>query len=119
MSVFPSTEQRVTFTEVARRYPGRAGKKRHLNVIVRWHREGVSGVTLEAEQFAGLWYTTEEALRRFQRAVDAARAGRKRRGSAPAGFGGDRSDARRGRDSARAAAYNDRAARQRKAVPAG
>lgn len=62
----------MPISEVAKRFPGRNGKPRALNSIVRWIQRGARArnrgsefVLLEAAKVGGAWYTTEDAVRQF------------------------------------------------------
>lgn len=47
--------------EASERLPGRP----HVGTVVRWHREGVSGVRLETVVVGARRFTSDQALERF------------------------------------------------------
>jgi hypothetical protein len=63
---FPLDETRLFVSEVPRHLPrGRGGRPVHLLTVLRWIRQGVRGVRLEALKLGGRWVTSREALARF------------------------------------------------------
>ena len=63
---FPLDETRLFVTEVPRHLPlGRNGRPVHPLTVLRWIRQGVRGVRLEALKLGGRWVTSKEALARF------------------------------------------------------
>ncbi len=60
-----SGEKLMTLTEASAWLLNRYGLRRGKHAIYGWLYYGVQGVKLEAVSVAGVWNTTEGALRRF------------------------------------------------------
>lgn len=65
----PTTEQVLTLAEAAEHLPRVKGRAVHPSALWRWARYGVRGVRLEAMLIGGRFFTTEEAIARFQREI--------------------------------------------------
>ena len=64
---------RIHIHQIAQRFPGTNGKARCASTVVRWilHgcRSGGRTIKLTGFRVGGSWYTTEEAVDKFERAL--------------------------------------------------
>ena len=89
-------EELMSITAATKLLPGRNGRIASVTVY-RWIREGVDGRRLEAVKVGGHYFTSKQAIDRFVSASTETIAP-KVRGHRP----GDRTEAQRNRDSAKA-----------------
>jgi hypothetical protein len=71
VSIDPTTEQIISFSEAARRCGNRRNSRPTApSTIWRWVQKGVRGVRLESALVGGLRMTSAEALKRFFAALN-------------------------------------------------
>lgn len=63
MSIDPTNEQLIPFTQAREAFPG--GKRLSLASLHRWRLNGVRGTRLETILIGGSRYTSAEAIQRF------------------------------------------------------
>ena len=71
-NLFAGHEDRIPLEEAVRIFWGKSAAKDpeslsiHADFLRHWATTGLNGVLLEKELVAGKWYTSREAVRRFQ-----------------------------------------------------
>jgi hypothetical protein len=77
MAIDAATDDLISINEVCKKFPGKSGKPRALNTVIRWivvgsiSRHGSAPVKLAALRVGGNWYTTHEAIREFSNSLTA------------------------------------------------
>jgi hypothetical protein len=71
----PDANNAITFSEAAKLLPKKNGKSISIHTIRRWALKGYRGVRLSAFLRGGVWFTTPEALEKFQQECTAQAGG--------------------------------------------
>jgi hypothetical protein len=78
-SLFSDDEDRISLEDAVSIFWGKSAAKDaesrgiHADLLKRWAIAGMNGVLLEAETVRGKWYTSRQAVQRFQRKLNTKR----------------------------------------------